>query len=353
MRNIIIKIILIVVAGTFLFYLFYSPTLKFDVLQNPKKVTRTTEPINSKKEAPTNLPKLEKGVGTFVGQDVSNFIKSYGYPTRIYDSSFSYENQIYKDKDQYYILGVKNNKIVSVYATGMMADIHPFKVGMQSDVVFNGNQLVSEPIIKTSKGQYRFELSEVDIKTLPLIEYDNVFAQVFIDRISNKIMAIQYMNKEHLIEVQPYAMSYNGETIERTANKDEHKLSEVAKNSNKVLTMFELTNMMRVIQGRDPINSNEQINNIAQKEVLRLMDANEETPTVVNDEIGKELDQRNISYKNLAQNIAANFDDVPTLINSWLNSEHHRENLLDKSVNEMGGGVSGDYYSLIFIKNEK
>ena len=33
------------------------------------------------------------------------------------------------------------------------------------------------------------------------------------------------------------------------------------------------------------------------------------------------------------------FDDVPTLIHSWMNSDIHRSRMLNKKYNEMGGEV--------------
>ena len=44
------------------------------------------------------------------------------------------------------------------------------------------------------------------------------------------------------------------------------------------------------------------------------------------------------------------FDDVPTLIHSWMNSDIHRSRMLNKKYNEMGGEVMRNYYSLIFVQ---
>ena len=45
------------------------------------------------------------------------------------------------------------------------------------------------------------------------------------------------------------------------------------------------------------------------------------------------------------------FDDVPTLIHSWMNSDMHRSRMLNTKYEEMGGEVMKDYYSLIFLEN--
>ncbi|MCU7558059.1 CAP-associated domain-containing protein [Macrococcus capreoli] len=353
MKSIFIKLLLIFLMGVFLFYLFYSPSMQFDVLENPAK-ERVAQDKNIKQSNQNNIkrPKLNKGLGVYIGKDIDTFTKRFGYPKRIYDSNFNYKNFIYEFNEQYYIVGVKDKTIVMLYATGKDANTYPFKVGESADDIFNGNAIVSEPIIKTKQGEFQFQLTEVDIKTQTLIQYDNVFVQVYIDRISNKVMALRYINPESLVVMQPYAMSRKGKTIEKTANEATHTKDEVAINSNKVLTMFEVTNYMRKINGREPLETNELINHVAQFQVATLNKDKKEKVKQVQDEIGNELNKMDIEYLHLSQNIAYNFDDVPSLINSWLNSDKHRENMLNRDINEMGGGISGSYYSLIFIEHD-
>lgn len=352
MKNILIKLLLILLMGVFLFYLFYSPSLKFDVLENPAKENVIQEKIKPTPEQSVKHPKLNEGFGVYIGENIDVFTKKFGYPKRLYDSNFSFKNFVYEFKDQYYIVGVQNNKIVMIYATGESAKSYPFKIGQSANRIFNGNAIVSEPVIKTKEKEYQFQLTEVDIKTQALIQYDNVFVQVYIDRISNKVMAMRYISPETLVEMQPYAMSSNGETIEKTHSDTAHTKDEVTINSNKVLTMFEITNYMRKINGMKLLETNELINTVAQFQVASLNKVKQEKVKQVEDEIGSELNKLDIEYLHLSQNIAFNFDDVPSLINSWLNSEEHRENMLNRNINEMGGGISGSYYSLIFINND-
>ncbi|WP_414051237.1 CAP-associated domain-containing protein [Macrococcus animalis] len=351
MKSILIKLLLIILMGVFLFYLFYSPSLKFDVLENPAKEKVLHEKIKPTSNKTVKHPKLRQGLGVYIGADINVFTKKYGYPKRIYDSNFNYKNFVYEFKNQYYIVGVQNEKIVMLYATGLLAKSYPFKIGQSADNIFNGNAIVSEPVIRTEQGEFQFQLTEVDIKTQTLIQYDNLFLQVYIDRISNKVMAIRYIEPDTLIDMQPYAMSSNGETIEKTLDELKHTNDEVTINSNKVLTMFEITNYMRQINGRKALETNELINHVAQFQVASLNINKKEKVKQVEDEIGSELNKLDIEYLHLSQNIAFNFDDVPSLINSWLNSDEHRENMLNKNINEMGGGISGSYYSLIFINN--
>ena len=45
--------------------------------------------------------------------------------------------------------------------------------------------------------QYNFELSDEDIKTQTLIKYGNIYAQVYVDQQSNRIMGIRYLERKN------------------------------------------------------------------------------------------------------------------------------------------------------------
>lgn len=351
MKNILIKLLAVIFASIFLYYLFYSPSLKFDVLENPNKVTKTKETINDKVSTSTN-PKLTEGPGIYVGQSIDRWTEKYGYPKRIYPSNFSFVNYVYTFKDKYYIVGVKNKMITMIYATDRNADIYPFKVGESAGKIFSGRALDTEPVIKTSKGKYQFELSDIDVKTQMLLQYDNVYMQVFIDRLTNKIVAVKYLTAPMLVEMQPYAMSYSGESVEKKKKEEKHTIDEVTANSNNVLTLFELTNIMRKLNGRQPLSTDELINQTALQQVMNLSSKSEPV-TSVDNAIEKELNSKNIQYNDFYQNLAYNFEDVPSLVNSWMNTNEFREQLMNKNFNKMGGGISKGYTSLILLETKE
>ncbi|ORN54985.1 hypothetical protein B7985_13550, partial [Staphylococcus aureus] len=68
------------------------------------------------------------------------------------------------------------------------------------------------------------------------------------------------------------------------------------------------------------------------------------------DALRGQLDKNHVTYKTTAQNVGYAFNDVPTLIHSWMNSDIHRSRLLNSKYDEMGGDVMRDYYSLIFLE---
>lgn len=64
------------------------------------------------------------------------------------------------------------------------------------------------------------------------------------------------------------------------------------------------------------------------------------------------MDQVGINYSSAAENIAAGQRTPEQVVNSWLNSEGHRANMLDPKMTHIGVGYSsnGHYWTQMFIK---
>ena len=98
MKKLIIKIIGVLLLICFLIYLFYSPRLKFDVLENPNKdSTKTTqnENINKNEESVEN-PMPKEGIGTWVGQNLKKLTNTYGQAERVYSYKGDFKNYIFQ-----------------------------------------------------------------------------------------------------------------------------------------------------------------------------------------------------------------------------------------------------------------
>ena len=68
--------------------------------------------------------------------------------------------------------------------------------------------------------QYNFELSDEDIKTQTLIKYGNIYAQVYVDQQSNRIMGIRYLEKELLAFIKPYQLTDEEDISDDKFNND-------------------------------------------------------------------------------------------------------------------------------------
>ena len=115
MKKLIIRVVGVLFLVGFLIYLFYSPRLKFDVLENPNKGNKVnrSEQVNKSNNHAEN-PKPKEGVGTWVGKDIKVLTSKFGQADRVYPFRDGYKNYVFKDKNSYYIVSTKREEIVSV-----------------------------------------------------------------------------------------------------------------------------------------------------------------------------------------------------------------------------------------------
>ncbi|PTI12675.1 SCP-like extracellular protein [Staphylococcus warneri] len=346
MKKLVIRILGVVFLVSFLIYLFYSPRLKFDVLENPnknQKTERTEQFKNTNKDIEN--PKPKKGVGTWIGKNINQLTKKYGQANRTYPVSDGYKNYVFKKKNQYYIVSVKDNQIKSVYATGNDVNMSPLHIGEENSKIYENTSINPEPTIKSNGKVYEFELSDEDLKTQTLIKYGNVYAQVYCDQQSNKIMAIRFLDKDALASLQPYKTNES-----QSSSSKKHKELPYEQNPNQLMTLYEVTNEMRKLKGLKPLKVNNDIAHIASINLFDATKSGYDSVEFTENALKQQLDERDISYTSTSQNVGYNFDDVPTLIHSWMNSDIHRSRMLNTKYDEMGGEVMKDYYSLIFLE---
>ena len=96
------------------------------------------------------------------------------------------------------------------------------------------------------------------------------------------------------------------------------------------MTLYEITNEIRKLKGIKPMRVNSDIAHIA---AINLYDATDsDSVAFTEDTLRNQLENQNIEFKTTSQNVGYDFDDVPTLIHSWMNSDIHRSRLLNKNT---------------------
>src|SRR5699024_11071384 len=135
----------------------------------------------NKAENSTTNANLKKGLVNYVYGSIDDVIKDLGQPDRVYKAEHDRKNYVFKNKEHYYLVSTKNNKVSSVFATGEKVDVSPIKIKQDATKLFNGTNIDMEPNINSSYGDYQIELSERDIKTQLLVKYGDVYEMVLID----------------------------------------------------------------------------------------------------------------------------------------------------------------------------
>ncbi|WP_223154909.1 CAP domain-containing protein [Alkalibacillus aidingensis] len=124
---------------------------------------------------------------------------------------------------------------------------------------------------------------------------------------------------------------------------------------NVIEQVVELTNAEREQHGLSPLELDTQLTDVAQRKSVDMADNNyfsHQSPTYGSP--FDMLDHYNVSYTAAAENIAAGQHSAEEVVQEWMNSEGHRENILNDSMTHIGVGYedSGNmnpYWTQMFI----
>ena len=104
------------------------------------------------------------------------------------------------NQSEYVQIGMEDGKVVTVFAIGKDVEIGPFHIGQPIGEIYASNPIESNINLKYKDSSYRFELSEDDINTQPLIKIGNVYAQLYIDKFNGTLSSIRLMDASTLIK---------------------------------------------------------------------------------------------------------------------------------------------------------
>ena len=98
--------------------------------------------------------------------------------------------------------------------------------------------------------------------------------------------------------------------------------------------VLRLTNAFRVANGREPLRTDDRLNDAADdwSTEMALGDFFRHSS------VGRELDERNYDWVSWGENIAAGYSTPESVVNGWINSPGHRANMLSDNFQEIGIG---------------
>ncbi|MBD8068420.1 CAP domain-containing protein [Bacillus sp. PS06] len=290
-----------------------------------------------------------KGVHSYIGLEADEIEKLLGKPVRIDRSSYDYDWWIYnEDFEQYIQIGIEKDKVVTVYAIGDKLDLHPFKIGQSLKEIENNIPLTNKISFHAQNNSYRFELNETEMLKMPLVELDHVFVQLYFDTFTNKLSSVRYMNSETLVKQRPYELIYRGDLISAKELIDE-EWKEVEKGNQ--AQILDITN---VIRKRHDLPSLKWDKTTAEVAYNHSKDMNQnnyfshKSPTTGG--LADRLAEGEVIYQLAGENIAALYVDGIAAVEGWLNSEGHRETLLNEKFTHLGVGVFEKHYTQNFVQ---
>ena len=301
---------------------------------------------------PSQVEQPQDGLSTFVGKSVNVLKETIGEPTRKEPSSYGYEWWIYNENgENYFQVGVEEDKIVTLYAIGEKLNISPFKIGQSIEEVYSQVLVETEINLELEGTSYQFEVSEEDMNASPLVKIGENFAQLSIDKFTGTVSSVRFLDKKTLILLRPYELVYRGTLLELDPI-DDKKWLEIEAGGRKQI--FDITNIMRARHKIPLLEWDEEIALVAYGHSKDMFDTNTFSHTSeAFGELSDRLDSAKIAYQLAGENIAANYFDAPAAMAGWLNSKGHRESLLNSEFTHIGVGVYHKHYTQNFIQKKE
>ncbi|QFT88742.1 Cysteine-rich secretory protein family protein [Bacillus sp. THAF10] len=290
-----------------------------------------------------------EGLSNYMGQDIKKLEEVFGPPNRKDLSSYDYEWWVYNsDLDNYIQFGVKNQKVVTIFHTGIENFQQEFPIGESYGNLNKSMDFQESVTVEHEEGSYQFKLKENERSTRPLIKVKDFYVQLYFDEFTQKLSSVRYIDSETIIKQRPYEMVYRGPLLEaQELTAAEWKKVEEG-NARQIM---DFTNIIRLRFDLNNVEWDEETSQVAYFHSKDMRETNyfsHTSPT--KGSLSDRLSEGEIPFRLAGENIAAKYVDGMAAVEGWLNSEGHRNTLLNKRFTHLGVGVSEKYYTQNFIE---
>jgi uncharacterized protein YkwD len=308
------------------------------------------------KEAPAEIPQnkpVEDDISGWIGETSNTLIKDLGEPLSKDLSAYGYRWWVYADGEtQYLQFGVSADGIIkTVFATGEGLEAGGVQLG---DTYGEADQVLSfgeEVTYKEGASSYTFRLNEDDMKMRPLIQLtDDLFMQTYFDTFTDELSSIRVLTADTLLKQRPYEVMYRG-TLPEAPELSDGQWEEVEAGMEQQI--FEITNVIRNRHKKAALEWEEQLKEVAFLHSKDMAENDYFSHYSLNGNGLKErLAEKQVVYLAAGENIAAQYTDAAAAMEGWLNSEGHREALLNDDYTHLGVGVYRFYYTQNFLSKQ-
>ncbi|MGM8364247.1 CAP domain-containing protein [Virgibacillus sp. W0181] len=292
---------------------------------------------------------MEGDLFTWVGKSSSELTEAFDKPDRKDKSAYGYKWWVYTDQEDEYIqFGVKDNRIVTVFATGNGLSIAPLEIGQTYNEIEEMFTFSNEISYREGISFYTFRLNADDMKLQPLIQLeDDLYVQFYFDTFSDELSSVRLLDGETLLQHRFYEMEYRGELEDHPVLSSE-EWEKVQNGMEKQI--LDLTNVIRQRHQQSPLRIDEQASDVAFLHSKDMAENNYFSHYSQNGNgLRDRLEAQEVYYIEAGENIAAQYSDAPAAMEGWLNSKGHREALLKETYTHLGIGVYRQYYTQNFL----
>ncbi|WP_102347056.1 CAP domain-containing protein [Bacillus sp. Marseille-P3661] len=295
------------------------------------------------------LKSKEQPLYNLIGKKTKDVTAFLGQPQRVDFSEYDYNWWIYNEKLENYLqIGVENDRVVTIFAMGEDNQIGPFKIGQTLEELKSFTEIKEKVAFEVENNSYRFELTKDDLATAPLVNFNGIWAQVFIDKFTGKVSSVRFIDEKTLVKIRPYELVYRG-TLFHAEGIDLDKWEQIEKGKSRQI--LDMTNVIRMRNGLPLVNWDEKTAEVAyshSREMFEQEYFSHSSPK--NGGLSDRLIKGGVMFKVAGENIAARYVDAISAVEGWLNSEGHRRTLLNESFTHLGVGVYEKYYTQNFIQ---
>lgn len=298
--------------------------------------------INSPLEQEINNNIKIEGIFQLVGQHSADVKAKFGEPNRIDPSLFGFNWWVYNENEKkYFQVGIKDDKVVTLYIVGEKLNIKPFRIGQSIADIYSSYFIPSDLELDYKGESYLFELSEEDMNIRPIITMEHLYVQLYIDKFNGTLSSVRVMDPSTLIKVKPF--DYRQEYIEAEGKEEELNKAQTEALQNQI---FDLTNVIRNRHKLRPLQWDEVLAKSAYERSVELFEEEQKSieSTVQQEENSNpNQDHHKQMYLSEGENRAIYQWDAPAIVEGWLNSVVQRENILNKDYQESGIGIYSGY----------
>ncbi|WP_313891401.1 CAP-associated domain-containing protein [Psychrobacillus sp.] len=349
MKN-LLKILVIVAIVLVVFIYLDNPVQENELLKGSNNAGQIIpEEVSKMVESDSIFTRPKTGSSTLIGQPSSEAIEMLGKPTRIEPSMYGYEWWVYNSSfSTYQLVGVSEGIVTQVFAFGTGTNVTPYEIGQSIEDIYRFTIIQSEITISIDSNTYTFSLNEEDINKRILVQFEDLFAMLYIDVKDKQLEAVRFTDPKTLLLHKPYDIFYNGAMIDTTTPTSSLQVAVDRANERQIV---EISNVYRFKHGLSVLESDFVIQQIARSHSEEMAKNN----VVINDtfEVTKfsdKLNESSVVFERAGGNTAAFYLDAGEAVNGWLNSKNHRDTLLGKWYSHIGVGVYGNYYTQNFIE---
>lgn len=359
-----IKVIMIMFIAVAFFYYGFPQLQEGDdqkesdppeIQTKPSVTSQKQNSIQKQKETTSELPQKEfkydlKGsIYDVIGLSEEAIKEQYGQPDRKDPSPYGYTWWIYKNEGLYTQIGVEGGKAVTVYAIGPKISAEPLLTGHPYKYVKETFDILKSVEVEYESGSYQFKLSQDDVVQRPLVSLGNdLYMQLYFDQFTERLSSIRLFTAEVLLIQQPYEVYYRGQMpqqpliLKRNWSKIEAGVEQ---------QIFDITNMIRKRFEKSSVSWHDKVASVAFGHSKDMAINNYFSHiSLEGNGLKERLKENEVYYFSAGENIAAQYPDAPATVEGWLNSEGHREALLNEDYNHLGVGVYRYYYTQNFLQ---